>query len=512
MIFENNISAIASNGDFIDYPKSAPYLPSEEYPEFAGKLKTGKEKNIIYGLLREVFVELGFDENKVEGADWNPLSEIIKPGDNVLIKPNLVRHVHLTGGDYRTVVTNASLIRCVLDYAAMALKGKGQLTVGDAPVQSTDFDSLVERNGLKEVCSDVSQTWGVPVRLADFRLWSVKLDKDHTVVGEQKLSGDAQGYCAVNLGEDSFLQPIVNGNDRFRITSYDTGELQKHHNLERNEYLIPKTVLNADVVINLPKLKTHRKVALTASLKNLVGINGHKDWLPHHRIGSTDEGGDEYRSSFNLKQLSTKIVESLDKHRGSILTRPKKFFLRVLMRVIKHTAPDPYREGSWYGNDTLWRTVLDLNRLLIFADKDGVMKEQQQRRCLTIVDGVIAGEREGPMEPDTREVGVLVGGYNPAVVDAVLATMIGFDYKKIPIIEKAFQKCRWPLATFEAEEISVKARSEVWKNLRVGAPCDELCFVPSTGWLNYVESSACHGNVKNIVKEKPSEDEREVWL
>ena len=117
----------------------------------------------------------------------------------------------------------------------------------------------------------------------------------------------------------------------------------------------------------------------------------------------------------------------------------RRLAIRSLARLVRYTAADPYLEGSWYGNDTLWRTVLDLNRLLIYADREGKMTEVPQRRCLTIVDGIIAGEGEGPMEPDARPCGVLVGGENPAAVDVVLATMVGFGYKRIPLIARAFE-------------------------------------------------------------------------
>jgi len=122
------------------------------------------------------------DSEKFGRPDWNPFRELITPGQRVLIKPNLVRHSHLAGGDYHAVITNGSLVRCALDYVAMALQGKGEITVGDAPVQSADFAEIVERTGLQVVCDDVSKTWSIPVRLKDFRLWSVSVNEKQCVV------------------------------------------------------------------------------------------------------------------------------------------------------------------------------------------------------------------------------------------------------------------------------------------------------------------------------------------
>jgi uncharacterized protein (DUF362 family) len=459
------------------------------YPEFQGHAWSAGASNEVYPLFRGLLQLLGLDGEHVFQPGWNPFGALIKPGDKVVIKPNLVRHVHLGGGDYQAVVTHASVIRCALDYAALALQGTGELIVGDAPVQSTDFDELVRKNCLQEVCDDVSQVWGIPVRLQDFRLWSVKLDQEHRVVEAGRLDGDATGYVAVNVGKQSLLNPLNADAERFRVTNYDCGEMIRHHNESKHEYLIPKTILDADVVINLPKLKTHRKVCLTAALKNLVGINGHKDWLPHHRTGSLREGGDEYKEASLLKRIQTSLIEGVDKNPHSLVSHVQRLATRISSRLNRHLAPDPFLEGSWYGNDTLWRTVLDLNRLLIYAGRDGCLAETPQRRCLTIVDGIVAGEGEGPMEPDARRCGVLVGGCNPLAVDAVLATMIGFDYRKIPLIANGFCIDELPLVNYQPEDINVLTHSKDWASLRVGTPCDRLNFVPASGWLGYVESS-----------------------
>lgn len=481
--------ALAAAAVEVRYPTEPPFRPCQLYPEFHDHVRSAKASNEVYTLFRGLLQLLGLDSDRAFQPGWNPFGSLIKPGDKVVIKPNLVRHVHLGGGDYQAVVTHASVIRCALDYAALALQGAGELIVGDAPVQSTDFDELVRKNCLQEVCEDVSRAWGIPVRLQDFRLWSIRLDQDHRVVDEEALTGDASGYVAVNLGKHSLLNPLNADAERFRVTNYDCGEMIRHHNDSTHEYLIPKTILDADVVINLPKLKTHRKVCLTAALKNLVGINGHKDWLPHHRTGSLREGGDEYKEASLLKRIQTSLIEGVDKNPHSLMSHVQRLATRISSRLNRHFAPDPFLEGSWYGNDTLWRTVLDLNRLLIYAGRDGSIAEIPQRRCLTIVDGIVAGEGEGPMEPDARRCGVLVGGGNPLAVDAVLATMIGFDYRKIPLIANGFGVDTLPLASYQPEEICVVTDSSEWASVQVGLPCDRLSFVPPSGWRGYVESS-----------------------
>lgn len=61
--------------------------------------------------------------------------------------------------------------------------------------------------------------------------------------------------------------------------------MARAHHVGVHQYLLAKAVLEADVVINLPKLKTHKKAGVTCALKNLIGIHGNKEYSPHHRVG-----------------------------------------------------------------------------------------------------------------------------------------------------------------------------------------------------------------------------------
>lgn len=479
------VVAIAEDTE-VTYPTEPPYRPSVKYPEFVDIVPCGEEANLIYPLVRQLFIDLGFDSENAGGQQWNPLKCIVEPGNKVLIKPNLVRHLHLRNGPYEAVVTHAAVIRSILDYVALALKGQGEIIVGDAPVQSADFGKILERTGLQKVCDDVSIAWNMPIRLVDFRLWAREADENQCTTKGMPLAGDSAGYRAVDLGKYSLLAPLGDSCERFRVTSYDCQEMIKHHNLEVNEYLIPQTVLDADVVINIPKLKTHRKVGLTAALKNLVGINGHKDWLPHHRCGSVGEGGDEYLNKSRLKEITSNLECKM-----AVTTARSTHFsglgARIARRLSLINSKDPYEEGSWYGNDTLWRTVLDLNRVLIYADMEGKMADTPQRICFTIVDGIIAGEGEGPMEPYSRHCGVLVAGTNAVAVDTVLATMVGFDYRKIPVITNGYNVVEWPLVTFSSNDIVINSCSFQWQQLLVGRACDTFAFIPPSGWIGHIE-------------------------
>ena len=71
-------------------------------------------------------------------------------------------------------------------------------------------------------------------------------------------------------------------------------------------------------------------------------------------------------------------------------------------------------EGAWYGNDTVWRTCLDLQRLLHYGNADATLAPQRQRNVITITDAIIGGDGEGPLAPAPVRSGFLTGGANTA--------------------------------------------------------------------------------------------------
>ncbi len=122
----------------------------------------------------------------------------------------------------------------------------------------------------------------------------------------------------------------------------------------------------ADVVINIPKLKTHKKTAVTLSLKSVIGLSNEKYWLPHFTGGDPSRGGDEFD---RRQSLADRIENKLSRF-------PRPGDHSLIARAPRVGGPPKVIDGSWQGNDTLWRTVLDLNRILFFADQG-----QAPRHC-----------------------------------------------------------------------------------------------------------------------------------
>ena len=87
--------------------------------------------------------------------------------------------------------------------------------------------------------------------------------------------------------------------------------------------------------------------------------------------------------------------------------------------------------GDWYGNDSTWRMAIDLLKIFIYADKEGNIQNTPVRKMFSLVDGIVGGEGDGPLNPDSKKCSVIVAGFNLCAVDLVCARIMGFDCNKI---------------------------------------------------------------------------------
>ena len=253
-----------------------------------------------------------------------------------------------------------------------------------------------------ELWIEMGRQEGIQVEVMDLRddEWTTKGD---VIVDRKKLLGDPLGSTECDLnGFSEFCahQPSSKG---YFGADYNLQETNIAHSGGHHKYKVSRSVITADVFINLPKMKTHKKAGITCSLKNLVGINTYKNWLPHHSEGTPDEGGDQF-SQTSLKNKAETVL--LKKFTSYLWSHPQmgKWLVPVkgLGRVLFGDTRDTVRSGNWYGNDTIWRMILDLNKLLLYANPDGSLRNDafgNRKRYISIVDGIIAGEGNGPEGP-----------------------------------------------------------------------------------------------------------------
>jgi uncharacterized protein (DUF362 family) len=314
--------------------------------------------------------------------------------------------------------THASLVRALIDATLTALAGKGRVYVADAPLQGCDFARFRRQSGLAELEQDYARA---PVAFLDLRQqWAEIDDASSYVRGVHPLAGDPDGYSLVNLGTGSRLM-CFGVNARFGVTDYNARQSQAPHG-----YPVSNTVLSADVILNVPKLKTHMKTGMTGALKNFVGIIGSKNFLPHFRPGSPGAGGDEYPDKNWLSHAASPVRELLQ-------TRAPLWMWKLARAGAQAMSSPLIHGGGWHGNDTLWRTIHDLVDIARNYDVGGVPRPQP-RTILTLVDAVVAGEDCGPLKPRPKACGLLVWGEDPGIVDVTCATLMGFDWRKIPLL------------------------------------------------------------------------------
>lgn len=466
------------------YPAEPPYHPSRAYPEYPFARTGGA--NDAYEAVREALRLLGLDAGRFDTPAWNPLGVFVRPGETVVIKPNFVRDFRETRpGDEACLVTHGAVLRAVVDYAYLALRGRGRIIIADAPQNDADFGRLVALAALDEL----RRFYRVEAEF-DLDVWDLRPEAarkiDGVIVGHEPLEGDPAGYVKVDLGGASRFAEIDHLAGRLYGAEYDKRELHRHHHDGTHEYLLSRTVMQADCVINLPKLKMHKKTGLTACLKNLVGINGNKNWLPHHREGSPDEGGDEFPAMTWTRRLERRAVA--DFKRLFPRLGPLRPVLAGPLKAVGKTAfgdtnTDTIRSGNWRGNDTTWRMVHDLNRILIYADVDGKLHRRPARRVLHLVDAIVAGEGNGPLDPTPKPCGMVLAGRNPAAVDLVCAAMMGFRPPYPPIVGRAFDGGDAPLAVFAPEDVTVVSNDPKWDGPLAQYRCDDR-FRLHFGWEN----------------------------
>jgi hypothetical protein len=101
------------------------------------------------------------------------------------------------------------------------------------------------------------------------------------------------GSVLIDLGKQSAFYGKNNWKS-FYGADYTRQETIAHHHGDVQQYIISKTVLDADVFISVPKLKVHKKVGVTLNAKGLVGIVTNKNCLVHYTLGTPERGGDQF--------------------------------------------------------------------------------------------------------------------------------------------------------------------------------------------------------------------------
>jgi uncharacterized protein (DUF362 family) len=419
------------------------------------------------------------------------------PADGVvLIKPNWVMHRNKAEEEGLTpLVTHPQLLLAIVDAALQT--GARRVVVGDAPVQGCDFAALMHATGLGPALAERAAKDPRLMAPVDFRG-----TKSHAVAGVLMPADDAgrrsNGASLVHVDASSWLEPVSDRSRRFRVTQYDPAGLTRTHSRGKHAYLVARELLDADVVINVPKLKTHRKAGVTGALKNLVGINVDKAYLPHHSMGAPANGGDCYPSPSWTLALQEWCLDRWNASSRALSRVAWSVPSRALTLINRRLHAPIGVEGAWHGNDTVWRMVMDLNLIARFADRSGALQPVEQRRLVHVVDAVVAGDGDGPLASSSLPLGLVLAGESAAALDWVGARLLGFAPERVALVAQA-----WRVAT-----------QDVAREPLVEPTSDEALLatrVPATrfplGWLPAVDRARVSGP-RGIVRESSYSMER----
>jgi uncharacterized protein (DUF362 family) len=130
----------------------------------------------------------------------------------VVLKPNMVEF----RGDGKPITTNPAVLRAAIQFVDYL--GAREIIVAEGPGHMRDTEYLLDKTGIGKACRDLK----VP-------------------------------FVDLNL-DDIEKVPNTHGFNGLK------------------EFYLPKTIIGADAVVSVPKMKTHHWVGVTCSMKNLFGV------------------------------------------------------------------------------------------------------------------------------------------------------------------------------------------------------------------------------------------------
>ena len=413
---------------------------------------------------------------------------------HIVLKPNWVLHEKDPAFPISALVTDARVIAATVEACLKLFPGAESITVGDCPLQAADWPLLCRQSGLAPVMVDLARRHPGKVRFVDFRREVFKQEQGSFMQAAETEHGDPRGYREVLLHSTSHLEPISDQAHKFAVNDYTAQTTRSNHRQGDHRYLVSQTVLDSDLFINLPKWKTHAKSGITCALKNLVGINGDKAYLPHFRRGAPKWGGDEYWDQGRwLYWLQTNLRERVQKRSLAAykLLKPGWELIKR-WRGLETRFDNPQARprdfyvggGGWHGNQTIWRMIYDLNLVIQCIDREGRLQSSPQRHYFCIADGLVSGQGNGPLQPLPRDTDWLAFGDDPFALDTVLGWFMGFDPARIPVLSEHHQYLGPNWGKFELPELKVAVDGQIAPLLDFKV---NFQFVPPPSWKGHLE-------------------------
>jgi hypothetical protein len=406
-------------------------------------------------------------------------------GPTIFLLCNFVyqKRANETWDQFRGKTTQCQVLYPLIEQIIAVYGDKVRIRIGNAPLQGADWQRLVEETGLARLAQHFGERLGPEgIELCDLRL-HVRPSNGRNL---RERPWDEDEYSSercvlVDLAEKSLLEEVTADDTAFRVLDYGTDRIGRCHMRGKHIYVVARKVLESDLIISVPKLKTHEKVGITTGIKGCVGTIAHKDCLPHHRKGSIASGGDEYQRPSRVRRLLSNYHDFVNRLPSSMLANCLLFSERVLRKIHARTG-GALSPGSWSGNDTAWRMSLDLARISLYGTADGRMASRPVRQHFVLTDGVIAGEGQGPLAVDPVHFGYLSWSEDLAASDLVNSTAMGMSLERLPIVRNAFALRDYPLTALRDPRqvrLSVNGSTMSLEEFRRG---EARAFRMPSGW------------------------------
>src|SRR5437667_2169452 len=162
----------------------------------------------------------------------------IRSGDRVVLKPNWIKEhdERFPGPDHwQHVITHPTVIEAVARWCAARLRGRGSISLCDAPQTDSSFAKIRQYCALDAMLTELQADFpGV-----DFRLLDLRPEEWHAIdgvtVSRTGLAGDPAGHTHIHLdGASEFVG--YPGDGRLYGASYDMAETNAKHHGTHHEY------------------------------------------------------------------------------------------------------------------------------------------------------------------------------------------------------------------------------------------------------------------------------------
>ena len=122
-----------------------------------------------------------------------------------------------------------------------------------------------------------------------------------------------------------------------------------------------------------------------------------------------------------------------------------KYPMWLCYRLINLFSKDKFYDWSRYWNNTISKTIIDLNKIVRYADKKWQLSDKVQRGYFIIADMIISWEKEWPVSPSPKDVWIIAMWDNPVDFDEAIWTLMWCKMKTNPTILCAKKSLKWNL-------------------------------------------------------------------